>query len=500
MNYLLGVDLGTQGTKAALFNDQGDSLAQGFVPSRLLRTKKGHVEENPEHQVDAVCQSIRKCLLDAAVDRKEIKGMAIAGQMAGVLGVDRKGYHVTPYDSWLDTRCADQVNFIEERAGEQVISLTGSAPSFNHGPKMLWWKVHRKSVYRQIQAFVQPAAYAAMRLCGIDGQQAFIDATYLHFTGFADNRQQQWSDPLCAELQFDRDKLPRIVDPHTIVGEVTREFAKRCGLQAGTPVAAGCGDTAASFLACGATRAGIAVDVSGTASVFAATTENFVVDRSSRTLSCGRSVVPGLWHPYAYINGGGLNIEWFRQVLGDSSWGAKEADFQQLESQLQSIQPSPDLPLFVPHFAGRVSPYQSSLRGAWANLNWSTDLAELYYAVLESVALEYGIYRQRVDDLAPHPPLTELRITGGGQHSEYWNRLKSDALGIPVRVILQPQGAPLGAAILAGQAVGLIQDLPAAAQQWAKAGKAIRPRPGRTRILKQRLDRYQRLLHQLKEV
>ena len=112
------------------------------------------------------------------------------------------------------------------------------------------------------------------------------------------------------------DKFPRIVEPSERVGRLTAEFAKDCGLPAGTPVIAGCGDTAASFLSCGATAPGICVDVAGTASVFAATTDSFAPDIHSGTLGYGRSVTPGLWHPYAYVNGGGMNLEWFRRELG----------------------------------------------------------------------------------------------------------------------------------------------------------------------------------------
>jgi xylulokinase len=121
---------------------------------------------------------------------------------------------------------------------------------------------------------------------------------------------------LCARFGVSVDKFPRIVEPSERVGRLTAEFAKDCGLPAGTPVIAGCGDTAASFLSCGATAPGICVDVAGTASVFAATTDSFAPDIHSGTLGYGRSVTPGLWHPYAYVNGGGMNLEWFRRELG----------------------------------------------------------------------------------------------------------------------------------------------------------------------------------------
>lgn len=498
MNGLLGIDLGTQGTKAALFSEQGECLGQGFVASRPQRPRDGELEEDPEDQVAAVCASIRRCLKDAGACSADVNALAIDGQMAGVLGVGRDGHHVTPYDSWLDTRCTQQVELMEHAVGDRVISLTGCAPSYNHGPKMLWCRQHRKATYRRVRAFVQPASYAAMRLCGLSGDNAFIDTTYLHFSGFADNVNKRWDAGLCDAVDLDIAKLPQIVESTQIVGGLTKDAAKRCGLAVDTPVAAGCGDSAASFLSCGATQAGVAVDVSGTASVFATTTDQFVVDRQTRTLGCGRSVLPGLWHPYAYINGGGLNIEWFRKRLLSGGVSKTDAlDFADLEMLVASVRPDPGLPLFVPHFSGRVSPNQPAIRGAWANLGWNHGLGEMYYAILESVALEYAIYRDRIDALAPDPPIRELRVTGGGQQSAYWNRLKADTLGVPVRTITRPHGAPMGSALVAGHAVGLIKDLPKTAQQWAKPDAPLRPRVKPGRILRDRLTSYRRLLEQL---
>ncbi|NQT12441.1 MAG: xylulose kinase, partial [Planctomycetes bacterium] len=302
--YLIGVDVGTQGTKVALFDSRGRAQASAFRKSRLHRPEPGVVEEDPEFQLKTVCQCTKACLSDAGVDPLQIAALGIDGQMAGVIGIGEDGRHVTPYDSWLDTRCAPYIGVMKEKAATEIIRKTGGPPSFNHGPKILWWKHERRDTYGRIASFVQPGGYAAMRLCGMDASQAFVDKSYLHFSGFADNRQGQWDARLCKTFGVSPSKLPRIVNPHAVIGEVAGAMARRSGLRAGTPVIAGCGDTAASFLACGATREGICVDVAGTASVFAATTREFKADTKHGVLGWGQSATPGLWHPYAYINGG----------------------------------------------------------------------------------------------------------------------------------------------------------------------------------------------------
>ena len=502
MKALIGVDVGTQGTKAALFDEEGRCLAQAYVPSKLLRPAPGIVEEDPERQVASVCSTIGRCVARAAIRPADVAGIGIDGQMAGILGVGSDGRNVTPYDSWLDTRCGPYIKQMDAAAGGEIVAKTGGPPSFNHGPKILWWMHQRKSVYRQIAAFVPPGGYAAMRLCGLDAARAFVDVTYLHFSGFADTARSQWDDGLCRTFGVDRSRLPRIVRPEEIVGELAAPMARNCRLRPGVPVVAGCGDTVASFLACGAVRRGVGVDVAGTASVFAATTDAFRPDAEQRILACGHSAVPGLWHPYAYINGGGMNLEWFRRELAPKREGTKRpaGDFSALDRRAAAVAPRDDLPLFVPHLGGRVCPAQPDLRGAWVGLSWDHGTAELYRAVLEGVALEYGVYQQALRRLYGEAAIRELRVTGGGQRSGLWNAIKADVLQVPLRRVARSEGAPLGAAMVAAWGAGVVKNLPQAARQWITLGEATRPRKSLAPYYARRLRRYERLLEQLNEL
>jgi xylulokinase len=490
---LLGIDIGTQGTKAVLFDRRGRTLSTAFCRSRLHRPAPGVVEEDPEDQLKSVCQCIKSCVAQSDVRPGDIAAIGIDGQMAGILGIGDDGRHVTPYDSWLDTRCASCITLMQQRAGEEIIRKTGGPASFNHGPKILWWKQERAETFERIAAFVQPGSYAAMRLCGMDAAQAFIDKSYLHFSGFADNPRGHWDERLCRLFDVPMTKLPRIVESHAVIGQVAGSMARRCGLQAGVPVIAGCGDTAASFLACGATRAGVCIDVAGTASVFAATTRQFKTDIHHGTLGWGQSATPGLWHPYAYINGGGMNLEWFaRELLAGGS-----QTLPALDREAARIVPQWTDPVFVPHLGGRVNPSQPHLRGSWAGLNWSHTAAHLYRAMLEGVALEYCVYQAVLQAVNPELKMREIRITGGGEQSQAWSQIKADALGIPLVNINRHEGAPLGAALLAGYGVGLFQSLDEAAAAWVKPGKLVRPDRKLRSHYAARLARYKGLLESL---
>jgi xylulokinase len=492
-NFLIGVDIGTQGVKAVLVDADGRTVASAQRKSQLLRPSPGVVEEDPEFQFRSVCKCIRECVAKAAVDAARVAAVGIDGQMAGILGIGDDGRHMTPYDSWLDTRCSAEIARMKQEAGAEVIRKTGGPPSFNHGPKILWWKRTHPEVYEGIAAFVQPGGYAAMRLCALSASDAFLDTTYLHFSGFADNVRGQWDTDLCQTFGIATAKLPRIVEPQAVVGRVAPNVAARCRLKAGTPVVAGCGDTAASFLSCGATRQGVCVDVAGTASVFAATTTQFRADVAHGVLGWGRSATPGLWHPYAYINGGGMNLEWFADQIAAASRRSKPT-IEQLDQLASQLAPAVDDPIFLPHLGGRVAPSQPCLRGSWAGLTWSHTAAHLYRAVLESVALEYCLYRDVLQTLNPELSLREMRVTGGGQQSALWNQIKADALAIEVARVTRTEGAPLGVALVAGYGVGLVDDLDAAAQRWIQTEIAATPNPSLAAHYRRRTARYEGLL------
>ena len=161
----------------------------------------------------------------------------------------------------------------------------------------------------------------AGKIAGLKADQAYIDHTYIHFSGFSDAQKTSWSKELCERFGLDMDKLPKIIDPCDIVGEVSDDSAKEFGLAPVRSIAAGAGDTAANALGAGIVRSGMLFDVAGTAAVLAGCTDKFVADTKNRALLTMRSVIPGLWNPLAYIGGGELVLRWFRDQFFNTIHG-----------------------------------------------------------------------------------------------------------------------------------------------------------------------------------
>jgi xylulokinase len=476
---LAGVDVGTQSAKAALFAPDGDCLAEASAPLPLRRLGPEHVEQDAEEFVRAATETIAACVARSGAAPGDVAGIGVSGQMAGVLGVGGDGRAVTPYDSWLDSRCAPQVEELA-RLGDELVELTGCPPMVAAAPKILWWRRERPAVYDAVAKWLMPSAYVSGRLCGLAAADAHVDWTHLHFSGLADAANACWSAELTAETGIEESRLPRIVAPTARVGGLTREAAAACGLRAGTPVAAGLGDTAAGTLGAGVVRAGQAVDTAGTASVLGVSTTSFRPDVAGRTLVLMRGAVPGQWVALAYLAGGDL-LRWLPSALGGAS-------LEELVAEAARAEPAQLL--FVPHLGGRILPANPAARGAWLGLDLARSRGDLVRAVLESVAFEYAGFLERALELQAGLVPSEVRVIGGGSGDALWNRIKAAALGLPYVRLERENVACWGAALVGGAAAGVVGDLAAAALAAAPAGERVDPDPALRSRYAERLPDY----------
>ena len=237
--------------------------------------------------------------------------------MAGIGAVDEDFRPAMRFDSWLDMRCQPYIDALVKDHADEVTALTGCPPTCAHAAKMLWWQHERPEEYRRIAKFVAPAGYVAGRLAGLKAERRLhgphVSALHRRWRmrrrGAGRTRWRRARHRPRADAQ-DRRAHGRSS------ARRRRTAARDFGLPAGVPVVAGAGDTAASALGAGIVRPGMLLDVAGTASVLAGCTDRFVADVKNRTLLVMRSVVPGLWHPLAYIGGGGLALRWFRDQFG----------------------------------------------------------------------------------------------------------------------------------------------------------------------------------------
>ncbi|CAN5641597.1 xylulokinase [soil metagenome] len=491
---LLGVDAGTGGTKAALYDLGGALRGAATVPSRLHRDGAGRVEQDPREMEEELAEAVRGALAGAGASGSDVAALACDGQMAGIMFVGRDGRARGPYDSWLDTRCDPDVAAMRPHA-ERVLQLTGGAPTYSHGPKLRWWLRERPEEVASASAMVMPGSYLAGRLAGLSGADAFVDPTYLHFSCLADTEREVWSSELVEALEVPERLLPRIVQPWDVIGEVTHEAAAATGLRAGTPIAAGCGDTAAGLLGAGVVRPGVALDVAGSASVLATCVAHFHPDVDARMLFTARTALEGVHYALAYVQGGGLNLGWFRDAFARELAPLATAEaFAALDAEAAGVPAGADGVRASPHLGGRVTPHDPHGRGAFTGLGWAHGRGHLYRALLEAVAFEYALYLRATRGLHRDLGDVAVRAVGGGAASALWGRIKADVLGVSYHPLVRQEGGALGCALLAGRAVGLITDVATSAERFNATSRAIEPDPERHADYAPCIDDYASLL------
>ena len=191
--YLIGVDLGTSGTKAALYKSDGTLVTQYAEEVPIYYPRPGVVEQENDDFYRTAANTVKKCVQESGIDPRAVAAIAFDSQMAGVGAVDEDFNPATRFDSWLDMRCQPYIEFMDREYGDLITRLTGCPPTCDHGPKILWWKEEEPAAYDRVTKFVMPAGYVAGKMVGLRGEDAFIDYTFIHFSGLSDAQNGQWS-------------------------------------------------------------------------------------------------------------------------------------------------------------------------------------------------------------------------------------------------------------------------------------------------------------------
>jgi hypothetical protein len=229
-DHVIGIDIGTTGTKTGIYDREGRLVGDAFEESILRYPGPGQVEQDPDEI------SVRPCARSAGAGLVRSRCLADRGDGARRPDGRHHGHRrdwnpVTHYDSWLDTRCAPWLEELRPHEDE-IIRTCGMALAFNHAPRFLYWR-DKPDIWARIHSFIQPAAYVAGRLAGLSGADAFTDRTYLVFSGFGSGEKAEWNEALLDRFRLDRAKFPRIVEPWEIIGQLTARWAGETGLPAG---------------------------------------------------------------------------------------------------------------------------------------------------------------------------------------------------------------------------------------------------------------------------
>jgi xylulokinase len=473
----VGVDVGTQGSKAGVFDTDGALLGRGYAPHTITYPRPGYAEMEPDALVEAALSSITAALADAhhnghRTDGVEgVSAVALSGVLVGQVLLDDCGSVLHPLITSLDTRSAGHAAAAVRDLEPRWLTESGTSTLDAYAaPFMLQWvRDNRPEIWRRVHRTVSVAPYVSARIAGLTVDEMYTDPT--HISGWMvgwDDATRGFSPEQLAAFGIPADILPRTVASDAVVGSVTADVAARTGLPAGTPVVAGAGDVMQSSLASGVVEAGQAADVAGTTSILTVGTTGVIPSVTAIPgMLYSLSTVPGQSLYWGYIRAGGLSLRWFRDAVAR----AASTDYAEFDRLADGVPPGSNGVLFLPYLAGG-NPDNPDASGTWLGMESGTDTATLWRSALEAVAFEYEttltVFRDAGMDLS------EVLVTGGGAASATWNRIKADLTGVPWRVPARLDGPVLANAALANQALGrgtMVDQL----RQWNAGGSVYTP-------------------------
>ena len=445
MTSLLGLDVGTTGVRCLAINEKGALVAEASDEYPSSSPRPAWSEQRPEDWWKATCKVVAEISASLGGDSR---GIGLTGQMHGAVFIDKNDEVIRPAILWNDQRTAVQCETITNRIGAPRLTEIAGNPALTgfQAPKILWLRDEEPDAYKRVARVLLPKDYIRLRLTG----ERATDVSDASGTLLLDLRKRRWSQEILDALDVPVDWLPAVFDSPELAGEVRPAIASELGLRHELPVAAGAGDNAAAAVGNGVVRDGLASCSIGTSGVLFAHSNALAPDPSGR-LHAFCHAVPQRYHLMGVTLAAGGALRWWRDLVGRSSYD----ELSELASQAP---PGSAGLLFLPYLTGERTPHlDPQARGGFFGLTSRHQLSHLTRAVMEGVAFSLRDSLEIMLELGTVP--AEIRATGGGARSQFWRQLLADVLDRPIVRTQVDEGPAYGAALLAGVAAGVFEDI-----------------------------------------
>ncbi len=444
MKYFLGIDSGTQSTKAIILSEEGEVCGRGQDNYDLIpNLPVGHKEQNPSQWIEALITSVKEALKDSRVNPDNIAGIGVSGQQHGFVPLDENDKVIRPAKLWCDTSTSAEAEALMEAQGgiDAYIKLTGNqvAAGFT-ASKILWLKKHEPENFEKLHTVLLPHDYINFWFTGNKKMEAG-DASG---TALLDVRTRQWCGQAVMEIDPKLSEcLPELIESHELCGTLTKEAAEQLGLPEGIPVSAGGGDNMMGAIGTGNVTEGVVTASLGTSGTIYACSDSPVIDEANGEIAafCDST---GKWLPLLCTMNVTVSTEMVKKTF--------EMDTETLNKHVEATPPGARGLMLLPYLEGERTPNVPEGTGVWFGYHDGVAKAEYFArAAMEgaSLGLGYGLQQLKALGLSP----SEIRLTGGGSKSSAWRQILSDVFNASVVCTTEAEGAALGAAIQAQWAV-----------------------------------------------
>ncbi len=445
MKYILGIDVGTTSLKAALFNQQLETVGRAKVDYGTEYPASGWAEQPADQWWNAMKEAVGKIFASAeAPSPADLEIIAIDAMTPTMVPVDADGHALRNALIWMDRRAENESQLIAESLGDEVFRIAGNNndPS-NFAPKVRWVKENEPDIYNAADKFLFPNGYLVHRLTGVFTS----DSSNCGMSQLCDTRAGTWSDRLIDGSGLHREKLPEIFESTDIVGTVSAAAASELGLSTSTKVIAGAMDNVAAVMGTGTVRdldlcisAGTAANVN-----LCAAEPHF-----DPSFLVYRHLIPGYWIHAGGVDYGGAGYKWFANLID-------EKDYAALDTRAGAVVPGQRPLVFLPYMVGQRAPlWNSNTRGVLFGMDPSMSDGEMARAFMEGNV--YGVRKilELMQKLGVSP--AACRLTGGCADSQVYSQIFADILGIDILRVGEADTATLGIAMAGAYAAGFYPD------------------------------------------
>ena len=476
MAYLLGIDIGTSGTKTLICDEDGKVLATATAEHPISSPKPGWSEQDPQDWWSATQTATKAVLKKAKVKAGDVSGIGLSGQMHGSVFLGEGEKPLRPALLWNDQRTAEQCVEIESKAGgrEKLIEMVANpALTGFTAPKILWVRQKEPKVYSKTKHILLPKDYIRFRMTG----EYATEVSDASGTLLLDVANRKWSDQLLGILDVDKSLMPRVHESYEITGKLHDAGARALGLRPGIPVVGGGGDQAAGAVGNGIVTAGIVSATLGTSGVVFAHSDAPTRDPKGRVHTMCHAV-PGKWCVFGCMLSAGGSFQWFRNQLGHDEVHAarrrKVDPYELLILEAQKAQAGSGGLFFLPYLTGERCPYPDPCaRGGWIGLTARTLRRDLIRSLLEGVTFGMRDALEIMREM--NIPITQVRASGGGARSPFWQQLQADIYNQPIVLTNAAEGPAYGVALLAGVGTGAWKSVEEACRVAIKQTRKIAP-------------------------
>ncbi|MCL2344188.1 MAG: xylulokinase [Firmicutes bacterium] len=496
--YILGIDIGTSGTKTVLFTAGGEPVCAKTVEYPLYQPKNGWAEQEPEDWWNAVREGVSAVIAESGVRNTDIASVGLSGQMHGLVMLDGAGEVLRRSIIWCDQRTAAQCEEMTARIGQKrLIELTANpALTGFTASKILWVQEQEPERYEKCAHILLPKDYIRYKLTGEFATEV-SDASGMQLM---DVPARTWSGEILDKMHIDRALLAKLYESPEVTGAVHAAAAAETGLAAGAPVVGGAGDNAAAAVGMGVVTAGSAFTSLGSSGVIYAVSDKVAIDPEGRVNSLCASA-PGKWTVMSCTQAAGLSLKWFRDNFCQAEIAQAEASgtdsYILLDKLAAAVPIGSEALLYLPYLMGERAPHPDpDCRGVFFGLSAKHGRAQLYRAVLEGVAYSQ---KECVDVFSEMGvQIGDMLVTGGGGRSALWRQMLADLYGCPIHMVQADEGPALGAAILGAVGAGLYGDLEEACGAVVRRRKVNEPIPENSAAYRGYFELYKSLYRSLR--